>query len=88
MNAPAKRAFAEARRTHGGLSLTDFMSGYGATGTNNPEALWSRPQLAQISNRMTMCLMGILLCGVMALYLSASSIGVTQRQVEQPQASR
>jgi outer membrane protein OmpA-like peptidoglycan-associated protein len=80
MNAAAKRAFAEARRRHGGLSLIDFMSGYGATGTNNPEALWSRAQLAQISNRMTMCLMGILLCGVMALYLSASSIEVKQRR--------
>lgn len=43
MNAAAKRAFAEARRRHGGLSLTNFMSGYGATATNNPEALWSGP---------------------------------------------
>ena len=80
MNAAAKRAFAEARRRHGGLSLTNFMSGYGATATNNPEALWSWPQLAQISNRMTMILMGILLCTVMALYLSASSIEVNQRR--------
>ncbi len=39
-----------------------------------------RPQLAQISNRMTMILMGILLCTVMALYLSASSIEVNQRR--------
>ena len=58
MNAAAKRAFAEARRRHGGLSLTNFMSGYGATATNNPEALWSWPQLAQISNRMTMIFTG------------------------------
>jgi hypothetical protein len=88
MNATAKRAFAEARRKHGALSLTDFMSGFGAKETNNPEALWTRLQLAKISNRMTMVLMGILLCGVMVLYLSASSIEVTQRQVEKSESSK
>jgi hypothetical protein len=88
MNADAKRAFADARRKHGGLSLTDFIKGYGATRVNNPESLWSRSQLAQVGNRLTMCLMGILLCAVMTLYLSASSIEIVQRHVEAPPVSK
>jgi hypothetical protein len=35
--------------------------------------------LANISNKMTIALMGILLCAVMALYLAASSVEVQQR---------
>ncbi len=74
-----KTILAKARVKRPGLSVTDFMAGFGATGTNNPEALWRREQLANISNQMTMSLMGIILCGVMALYLSASVVEVTAR---------
>lgn len=77
MNREAKAAFARARRDRGGLSVTDFMSGYGGSVTNNPGAIWTRRQLADISNRLTVTLMGVILCGVMALYLSASVIAVT-----------
>ena len=79
INPEARTALDNARRTRGGLSLTDFMTGYGAKGTNNPEALWSRSELARISNRMTTSLMGIILCGVMAFYLASASIAVFQR---------
>ena len=75
MNEVAKKA----RAKHDGLSLADFMSGYGAKNINNPGALWTRDQLAEVSNRMTMILMGIILSGVMALYLSASAIEVFNR---------
>jgi len=60
-----------------------FMSGYAGAGAavNDPFAIWSRETLARVSNRLTMTLMGILLCAVMALYLAASSIEVHQRPV-------
>ena len=69
----AKAAFYEARRKNGGLSLLDFMGGYGTPNVYNPEALWPREILAKISSRMTMLLIGIVLTGVMALYLAALS---------------
>src|SRR5262249_8084205 len=82
MNPQAKKAFQRARQ-QGGVSLCGFMSGYAGAGAavNDPFAIWSRETLARVSNRLTMTLMGILLCAVMALYLAASSIEVHQRPV-------
>lgn len=79
MEASAKSALIAARKEHGGLSLTDFMSGYGATKVNNPTAIWSIPTLAAISNKLTLILMLIFLSAVMTLYLAASTIEVHQR---------
>ncbi len=53
LSSDVKKILAEMRIKHGGLSLTDFMAGFGARGTNNPEALWTRERLAEISNRIT-----------------------------------
>jgi hypothetical protein len=75
MNAVATAAFARA----GAVSLCGFMSGFGRNRVNDPASIWDMATLAKISNRMTMVLMGILLCVVMALYLAASSIEVQQR---------
>ena len=63
------------------ISLCGFVSGFGRNKLNDPAAIWSMETLAKISNRMTMALMSILLCAVMALYLAASSIEVQQRPV-------
>jgi hypothetical protein len=74
-----KVVFAEARRKRPGLSLTEFMGGFGGANMYDPEAMWTRTQLADISSRITTTLMGILLCAVMALYESASVVEVMNR---------
>lgn len=78
MRADAKKALAKARENHGAVSLTDFLGGYGGSRTNNPEACWSREELASISSNLTMALMGIVLTTVLALYLAASVVHVYQ----------
>src|SRR2546428_7819501 len=77
MNADAARAYKQV----GAVSLCRFMSGYGRNAVNDPAAIWSMTTLAKISNKMTIALMGILLCAVMALYLAASAVEVQQRPV-------
>lgn len=63
----------------GGGSLCKFLSGFGKNEVNNAAAIWDMEILAKISSRMTMLLIGILLCGVMALYLAASAVEVHVR---------
>jgi hypothetical protein len=72
---------AQAYKKLGAASLCKFMSGYGENGVNDPAAIWTMDTLAKISNRMTMTLMGILLCAVMALYLAASAIEIHLRPI-------
>lgn len=67
----AKEDFITARKEHGGLSLVQFMSGYGTRKVNDPEALWDRDLLAKKSNTLTMTLMFVILFAVMALFLAA-----------------
>jgi hypothetical protein len=86
MDPQAKKAFQRARQQDG-VSLCGFMSGYGGAVVNDPSTIWSRETLASINNRLTMVLMGILLCAVMALYLAASSIEVHQRPVAKSEKS-
>lgn len=75
----AKANLAAARKGPGGLSLVQFMSGYGATKVNNPEALWDRELLAKKSNALTMTLMCIVLFAVMAVFLAAFVIEAASR---------
>jgi hypothetical protein len=78
-----RTVLADARKGNPGLSLTDFLAGIGIAGkTNNPESLWTKEYLAAVSNRMTMFLMGIVLCAVMALYVAAS---VVEASTQTPQ---
>lgn len=71
---------ADARKNAPALSLTDFLAGIAPGGkTNNPETLWTRQYLAAVSNKLTMILMGIVLCAVMALYIAASVVEVSTR---------
>jgi len=63
----------------GAISLCKFLSGYGRNELNNAEVVWTKEILAKISSKMTLQLIGIFLCGVMALYLAASAIEVHQR---------
>jgi hypothetical protein len=75
----AAEALKEARRTHGGLSLRQFMAGYGSTKLNDPEALWDRDLLATISSRLTVTLMLVTLFGVVAVFLAALVVDVSIR---------
>lgn len=61
------------------VSPCKFMSGFGENGVNDPAAIWPMKILAKNSNRMTMLLMSILLCGTLALYVAASAIEVHLR---------
>ena len=66
-------------RQKGGLSLAQFMSGYGAHNVNDPESLWDRALLARLSNTLTMTLMYIVLCAVMTVFLAAFVIDASSR---------
>ena len=77
MNTQAKSDFTAARKKSGGLSLVQFMSGYGSTQVNDPAALWDHNYLADIGNRLTVMLMSVVLLAVMTLFLAASIIDVT-----------
>lgn len=67
----AKKDLEAARQKRSGLSLVQFMSGYGTQKVNDPEALWDRELLAKKSNTLTMILMCIVLFAVMAVFLAA-----------------
>lgn len=72
----AKTALEKARKQRGGLSLVQFMAGYGSNKLNDPEALWNRETLADISNKLTITMMFIVLSAVIALFLAAFVIEV------------
>jgi hypothetical protein len=74
-----KEQAAAAYHKFGAGSLCKFLSGYGQNEVNNAEAIWTKNTLAKISSKMTMLLIGILLCGVMALYLAASAVPSASR---------
>lgn len=69
----------EARRLRGGLSIPQFMSGYGAQKVNDPEALWDRDLLARKSNVLTTTLMCVFLLAVLTLFLAAFVIDAAGR---------
>jgi len=75
----AKAALAEGRKYKGGVSLRQFMSGYGAQRVNDPEALWDSALLADTSSSLTMTLMFVVLLGVMTLFWSAFTIEAASR---------
>ena len=73
----AKADLEKARRKSGGLSVLEFMRGYGATRLNDPEALWDAALLAGRRSALSITLMVTFLLGVMALFWSAFIIDVT-----------
>jgi len=74
-----KQQAATRYRKFGAGSLCKFLSGFGQNEINNAEAIWTKETLARISSKMTVLLIGILLCGVMALYFAALAVEVHQR---------
>jgi len=79
LRASAKEDLVAARKEHGGLSLVQFMSGYGANKVNDPEALWDRELLAKKSNTLTVALMCVILFSVMAVFLAALAMETASR---------
>jgi hypothetical protein len=75
----ARVALATARQKNPGLSVRQFMSGYGSQRLNDPESLWDSTMLADLRSGMTVTLMSALLLGVLTLYLAAISIEVHNR---------
>jgi hypothetical protein len=75
----AKAALAEARKKKAGLSVRQFMSGFGPQRVNDPEALWDSALLADTRSSLTITLMSIVLLGVMAVFLAAFTIEVFNR---------
>lgn len=73
----AAAALKEARQSRG-LSVRQFMAGYGNP-VNDPEALWDRGILADISNRLTISLMYVVLLAVLTVFLAAFVIEVANR---------
>ena len=76
----AAAVLAEQRKQKGGVSLLQFMSGYGSQRLNDPEALWDRSLLAGIANKLTTSLMYIVLLAVMTVFLAAFVIEVAGRR--------
>lgn len=54
--------------------LCKFMSGYGVNSVNDPESIWSKAELADITQKLVTMLTVMVLCGVVALYLAASAV--------------
>ena len=78
MRSTAREKLNKARKQNATLTPGQFMSGYGGS-VNQPEALWPSEVLVSISTRLTMLLIGIVLAGVMALYLAAAAVEVNTR---------
>ena len=70
----AKLALSVTRKKAGGVSLRQFMAGYGAQKLNDPEALWDSTLLAEVSNKLTVRLMLIALSAVMTVFWAAFAI--------------
>lgn len=75
----AKKDLKRVRKKFAGVSLPQFMSGYGVGKVNDPEALWDRSLLARIGNRLTITLTVIVLTAVLALFLAALILDVSLR---------
>jgi len=75
----AAAALKDARERRGGVSLRQFMSGYGSQAVNDPEALWERGLLAGIGNRLTTSLMYVVLLAVITVFLAAFVIEVASK---------
>jgi hypothetical protein len=75
----ARVALSKAREKRAGLSIRQFMSGFGPQRVNDPEALWDSVLLGNLRSNMTITLMCAVLFGVMTLFwallLSKYTIG-------------
>jgi hypothetical protein len=78
MRDDARLALVEARKQRPGLSVRQFMSGFGER-VNDPEALWDEILLAKISSSLTTTLMCVVLFAVMTVFWAAFMIEASSR---------
>src|SRR3546814_6971487 len=78
LRSEAAAALKTARR-RGGVSLKQFMSGYGSP-VNDPAALWSENLLASISSRIFVLLMFVVLFAVLTLFIASLVIDVRSEE--------
>lgn len=79
MRSDATLALAEARKDRGGLSLAEFLSGYGTPNVNDPGSIWDRDVLVRHAMQVTGALMNTTLSAVMTLFLGSFIIDVASR---------
>lgn len=72
---PEAAAALKSARERSGISLRQFMSGYGSS-INDPEALWDSGYLAGLRHGLTTSLMYVILLSVMTLFWAAFVIEV------------
>src|SRR3546814_9403537 len=82
LRSEAAAALKTARR-RGGVSLKQFMSGYGSP-VNDPAALWSENLLASISSRIFVLLMFVVLFAVLTLFIASLVRSEEQRLNSRP----
>ena len=75
---PEAAAALKQARERQGVSLRQFMSGYGSP-VNDPETLWDKGRLAGIANKVTTSLMYVVLLAVMTVFLAAFVIEVASK---------
>lgn len=75
MNETAARHFEEAQKKHG-VSMVEFMSGYGSGQLYDPGALWERDHLADIAHKLAAELIYIITFGFVTLFLVALAIDI------------
>jgi hypothetical protein len=70
LRSQAAKDLKAARKKRGGVSLLNFMAGYGNP-VNNPSNLWDNSILAKIGSQLTRTLTAVVLFAVLALYLAS-----------------
>jgi hypothetical protein len=80
MRPNVRKIFEELREEHPALTIEQFLAGFGVSKTNDPNTAWDKALLADVASTMTLTLMTALLCGIMALYIAASVVEVSQRK--------
>lgn len=79
MRSEAQVALSNVRSAKGGLSLCQFILGYGAQKLGDPAAAWDQEILAKHGSKLGRLLMYIVLSGALTLFLSALVIEVAGR---------
>ncbi len=75
MREGAQKDYNAAIQKHRAIDICKFMSGYGNP-HNTPASIWPREVLARRSRNMILRLAGIVMSGVLALFISASIVTV------------
>lgn len=79
MRSEAKKALDSVRSERGGISLCQFILGYGAQRLGDPAAAWDAEILARHGSKLGRLLMYIVLSGALTLFLAALVIEIASK---------